>query len=795
MKTEEPDRSNATNQIRDGLFFHAVIQGRDITLQLPKAIQPALLGLPMKSPSFTGRDLQVNEMLSLIRPGGDRQSLTPVYLVAGLGGIGKTELAIQVAHAALSVPGHFPGGALFVDLFGYDSERYLDPGRALIGLLHALGVPEENIPTQSESRSRLFRSILAAYAESGARILLIIDNASSAEQVRPLLPSDGVNVSIVTSRHTLSIGARIHELGVLDPRSAVDLLRKILLVSLGESENRIDVESENAYRLAELCGYLPLALQVCAAMLVDTPRRPVSSLVDSLEAAQSLVDQLSHDDYAVRSVFDLSYARLSESEQRLLGFISFSPGSDIATSAVARLIDASESDTEQLLIDLCKAHLVEQGTAWGRWRLHDLLRLYALERIEGFAGQGDALVRLLDYYLEHSREASELLAGSARGELFSSREIAVEWFDAEHRNLIACVHIAAKYDAIAPYAAEMPHRLARYLDFRRLLTDWKEVMEVSLSLLREADIPEFMANALDNLGMVHRELHQASASIGFHREAIDVARTMSNDEALARYLNNLGTALYSVRDFEGSMAAHAEAAELFLAQGNSLGFARATDNAANSLRDIGRPEEALVRHASAVSKFRESGAMQSEAVALSHMGSTLQDLSRLREAAAAHREAIRIFRQLDLPNLAAHTLINLSHTLRQDGDLETARVAASDALELHIATADPVGQARVLIQLGLIHTDLGMNDQAVLDLEESLQILSNFSGLIDVGNALANLGRVHALSGRFSEAVANLKDAAAVFELHNATTDVAMVRELISALSLTIGADERSQDG
>ncbi|MFJ6786722.1 ATP-binding protein [Streptomyces angustmyceticus] len=786
---ERSNERGVSNQIHDGLFFHAVIQGRDITLQLPRAIQPALLGLPAKSPSFAGRDSQVREILHGLRPDRDSSQPTPTLLLSGLGGVGKTETAIQVAHQARIEPGWFPGGLLFIDLFGYDDERYLSSGIALTSLLHALGVHKEQIPDSTEDKSRLFRSILTAYAEGENRVLLVIDNASSAQQVEPLMPSDGTNLAIVTSRHTLNIKARIYELSGLDADSAVDVLRKVLRVALGEDENRVDSEISSAYHLAALCGYLPLALQICGAILVDTPRRPISSLADSLQKSQSLIDGLRREDHEIRSVFDLSYSRLSESEKQILGFASFSPGSDISTEAAARLIDRPAVDAEQMLISLSRAHLVEQGSAWGRWRLHDLVRHYALEKVEEFPGQESALIRLLDHYLEYSREGAALLGGSRQGELFTSRENALEWFDAEYQNLIACVQITAKQAELSGYAIEIPHRLARYMDARRLLDEWKEVMESSFRLLQGTEHEELKANALNSLGMVCRELYQIDSSIAFHREAVEVARSMGDRETLARYLNNFGNALSAARDFTGALEAHSGAATLFLDQGDTSGFARATDNSAIALREIGRPEDAVTLHQVAISKFREFGATESAARTLSHMGCTLQDLGRTDEAMAAHREAVAAFKELGLLNLVAHGLVNLSNSLRDGGDLDGALAASSEALELLASTEDAVGRARALNQLGLVRTDLGFIDQAICIFEESLRLLSDFEGLIDVGYALANLGRAHGIAERPSEALHYFEKAAKIFMEKNAATDFLSVQQIISVLSLAIVED------
>lgn len=179
----EPGRPVA-NHISGGVFFHAVLQGRDITVQLPPQTAPALSGLPPASSAFAGRDEQVEELLGMLARGRPQQAVV-VAAIAGLGGIGKTELVVQTASRALKQPGWFPGGVLFVDMFGYDQERRLTPERALVGLLRALGVDKEQIPSDVQDLSRLYRSALAALAQAGSRVLVVIDNASSTDQVRP----------------------------------------------------------------------------------------------------------------------------------------------------------------------------------------------------------------------------------------------------------------------------------------------------------------------------------------------------------------------------------------------------------------------------------------------------------------------------------------------------------------------------------------------------------------------------------------------------------------------------------
>ncbi|MFE0699864.1 tetratricopeptide repeat protein [Streptomyces sp. NPDC058872] len=618
----------------------------------------------------------------------------------------------------------------------------------------------------------------------------MIDNASSAAQVKPLLPSDGSSVGIVTSRNLLDVGARVHRVAPLDAIPAVDVLRAVLEVSLGAPDERIDEELASAYELARICGYLPLALRICAAMLVDTPRRPVSSLVKSLQEGSNLIDRLSREEEGVRAVFDLSFERLTETQKTLLGFISFTPGFDISTAAAARLIEVTADAAEELLIEMSRAHLVEQGAEWGRWRLHDLVRRYALEAVADLPGQEDALMRVLTYYTDHSRHASLALGGDLSSELFSSRDAALSWFDTEYENLISGVNLTAEHEGLRWFAVEVPHRLARYLDARRLYSEWRDMMTISLRLLQGESNQEFEANAMNSLGMAYRELHEIEEAVRFHREAISIARQIDDDEMLARYLNNAGNALLEAHDLRGAFEAHSESATLYLTLRDNLGFARATDNAASALRELGRPSEALVMHQEAIAKFREFGAHGSEAVSLTLLGSTLHDLGRYGEAVEAHRKSVQLLLAQGRSGDASKALNNLSNALRGIGDIEASAAACRESLKLCSLNEDRFGEAQALNQLGLLYTDEGKFTQAIDSFEEGIRILSGFEGLILSACMWANLGRTYGMMGDVRAAIEKFSKASALFSRLNAAGDAYAVQQIIDALSSGLAGED-----
>jgi hypothetical protein len=306
------------NTVSDGIFFSAVVQGRDITVKLPLEIPLALSGLPSGTPAFTGRAAELHTLLNVLAPragsadagralGASRVPTVAVAAVGGLAGICKTELAIQAARAALDRQ-WFPGGVLFVDLFGYDPVRNVDPGRALEGFLRALAIPDDYIPPETQDRARLYGSVLAAYARAERRILVVIDNAATHEQARSLLPTEPSGAAIVTSRHTLGmLGARLVDLDILTPKNAADMLDSVLRIARPDDRRVTDHPAVSAC-IAELCKGLPLAMRIIAALLGENPRRPLAEMAADLDDERTRLDELSYDDTAVRAAFDLSPA-------------------------------------------------------------------------------------------------------------------------------------------------------------------------------------------------------------------------------------------------------------------------------------------------------------------------------------------------------------------------------------------------------------------------------------------------------------------------------------------------------
>ena len=513
------------NEITEGIFFSTVVQGRDITVQLAPEVFPALSGLPACTPGFTGRDADLDTLIHALAPSVSGSSpSTPgqsvtVVSVNGLPGIGKTELAVQAARTVLG-RGWFPGGVLFVDMLGYDPRGRLTSDQALEGFLRALGIAGEHIPPQAQDRARLYASVLAAYASKGQRILVVIDNASTREQATPLLPGDGTNAAIVTSRDRLCmLKARQLSLDVLAPEAAIAMMDRVLRVTRPD-DTRVRDHPGDAACVADLCGRLPLALQITGALLADDPARPLLAMAADLSDAGSRLDELRYADVAVATAFDLSYRRLDPELARLFRLLPVNPGPHVSVYAAAALCDVNPATARRRLEALARAHLIEHAGEYGRWRMHDLVRLYADQHGHTHAvndKREEAFTRLVGHYLATTRAATTHLDPRVTipaGWRFPDRDRALEWLDLEYPNLIAAIH-AADLVSHPAIARDLPLAMWKFLLWRRHFNDWIDLSTVA-------------RDAASHLGDQHGE---------------------------AMALNSLGIALQGVRRFEDAIAA------------------------------------------------------------------------------------------------------------------------------------------------------------------------------------------------------------------------------------------------
>ncbi|WP_181796739.1 AfsR/SARP family transcriptional regulator, partial [Streptomyces sp. WELS2] len=398
--------------------------------------------LPAGIPDFTGRAAFVEELRDLLVSG--QGGVMAVSSLTGIGGVGKTALAVQVAHQASDA---FPDGQLYVDLRGA-SPHPAEPASVLGSFLRALGTPDPAIPDSAEERAALYRSLLR-----GRRTLVVLDNARDAAQVRPLLPGTPGSAALVTSRVRMLdlAGARLVDLDIMSPQEGLALFARIV------GEERVAAEPEAAREVIEACGRLPLAIRIAASRLAARRRWTVSVLAAKLADERRRLDELRAGDLAVKATFELGYGQLEPAQARAFRLLGLADGPDISLAAAATLLDLPAEDAEDLLESLVDTSLLESA-APGRYHFHDLVRLYAracAERDEPPGEREAALSRLLDFHLATATRAYaaerpgdrlvEHLHDPGRpGLSFTGPREAQDWLYAEAGPLLSVVRRSAR---------------------------------------------------------------------------------------------------------------------------------------------------------------------------------------------------------------------------------------------------------------------------------------------------------------------------------------------------------------
>ncbi len=422
----------------------------------PSAVPVRPAQLPATVPDFTGRAGFVDELCGILASAsGAEGRVMAVSALSGIGGVGKTTLAVHVAHQARAA---FPDGQLYVDLQGAGA-RAAEPETVLGAFLRALGTDDDSIPDSLEERAALYRSVL-----DGRRVLVLLDNARDAAQVRPLLPGSAGCAALVTSRVRMVdlAGAHLVDLDVMSPEEALQLFTRIV------GEERVAAERKAALDLVAACGFLPLAIRIAASRLAARRTWTVSVLAGKLADERRRLDELQAGDLAVKATFELGYGQLEPDQARAFRLLGLADGPDISLAAAAALLDLPPEDTEDLLESLVDTSLLESA-APGRYRYHDLVRLYAracAERDEqppavgapptpfGQWGREAALSRLLDFYLATAagvyaierpgdRLVDHLEPTEYPGLAFSEASAALDWLYSEAAQLLACVRQSA----------------------------------------------------------------------------------------------------------------------------------------------------------------------------------------------------------------------------------------------------------------------------------------------------------------------------------------------------------------
>jgi tetratricopeptide (TPR) repeat protein/DNA-binding XRE family transcriptional regulator len=655
--------------------------------------------LPAMARHFAGRAEELQELDALLGLRAGQADRAMVIAVTGTAGVGKTTLAVHWAHEAAD---RFPDGQLFVNLRGFDlSSTPANPEEVIRGFLAGLQVPSAQVPSSPAAQAGLYRSLTAQRA-----MLVVLDNARDADQVRPLLPGGRSCLVVVTSRSELpglAVAESAHpiSLDVLSPADA----RELLADRMGAE--RLASQPQAADELVRLCARLPLALAIAASRAAARPQLSLAMLADQIRDAQARLDSLGTGDAAtsLRAVFSWSYDLLRSPAARMFRLLGLHPGPDISVPAATSLAGLPMGDAAALLAELSGAHLIEERVP-GRYAFHDLMRSYAAEQAmvaDDAQRRQDAVERVLDHYL-HTAHAAELLLypardpitvlphrPSVRPEPLTDHAAALAWFTAEHQTLLAaCAHAASQ--GLDRHAWQLPWTMVHFLDMTGRWNELATIQQRGITAAQRLADLEGQANAHCDLGRalvrlgrlddadaqlrtalslqeqagcesararLHLDLAQVAGRRGRHHEALaedrlalDLYRAIGALPGQARALNNIGWTHAALDDFERAVKCCAEALELNRSLGHRLGEAANLDSLGYAYLGLGRYREAEVCCRSAEELFLALGDRYNRAVTLIHLGDAHRGNGHVADARAAWRQALAIMDDLRHPEAA-----------------------------------------------------------------------------------------------------------------------------------------------
>ena len=778
--------------------------------QLPAAVQ-----------HFIGRQTEVNELTRLLDETSAAAGTVVISAIDGMAGIGKTALAVHTAHRLAE---KFPDGQLFLDLRGYtQGQQPRAASEALDWLLRGLGVSPARIPKDSEQATALYRERLA-----DTRTLIVLDNAATEAQVRPLLPGGGSCLVLITSRRRLRglDDARTLSLDLLSAPDAVALLRAVA------GPERIPADDPRLGEVAELCGHLPLALRIAGALLRHRPAWPLEHLAGLLRDPHRRVPALADGDRDLATVFDLSYTGLDEQHRRLWRRLGLVPGSDLDAYAAASLVEVDPAAAAALLEDLVDHNLLIEYSP-GRYRLHDLMRDHArnLAATDPEAERVSALDRLLHYYAFAAQSASIPIAryprpapeGPAPAHLpaWPDPEAARAWLRVERGNLEAAYsharalnldeHALALAAGLAvllrsdgPFAraldlyraaAETAERLGRTAAHAMALTDLGilrrlagdlagsgETLQQALEIYRAIGHQLGETTALTELGIVERVTGDLAMAGAAFAQAVDIYRAIGHRSGEATALTDLGIVRRQTGDLVGSAETLTQALEIYRAIGHRSGEATTLTDLGFVQQTLGNLAGAADSHARAVEIARETGHRHGEGLALTRLGAVLRLAGNLVGAGEALRQGLEIYREVGHRSGEAYALSELGVVQQLIGDLAGAVDAQTRALEIYRAIGHRGNEASVLNRYAAVIAASGDRPRAFELYQQALAMNRELNKPDDEAISLEGIAEHHLATGDRAQGAAYLGQALEVYQRLGMERDVHRVQERLDGL-------------
>jgi DNA-binding SARP family transcriptional activator/tetratricopeptide (TPR) repeat protein len=735
--------------------LHQRILGGDTELAVPSPAQrPHRAAAPDTTPpgpaEFVGRSAELAQLTS------EHGSRPWIAVIEGMPGVGKTALAVRTARL---VSGRYPDGTLYLDL---DPGKPLEPAEALHRLLRMLGLPASQIPDTIGERAALWRAQLTR-----RRMVVILDNAALPDQIRPLLPTLGECLILITSRRRLAgIGSGpALILDVLDPDDAVILFARIA------GQDRLG-DGSAVTEAVRLCGWLPLAIQLTASRVARDPALSLASLVE--EMSQSAV-QLGGTGPAcpeVTAAFDLSYQALEPDHQRMLRRLGASPCTEVSLQAAAALDGGTLATAEKALGVLLDCHLLTQAPH-GQFRFHDLIREYAAVRAardDSEAERRQAVTRLLDYYLWAADRADRVLHPFRRrasvpavshppAELaLGTREDAASWLASESRSLLTATAFAGRHEW-KPGCTDLAWLLAEWLDDSACWDEAIVAHRAALQAARELADPARIARAAVPLSMVYQKIGQHNEARRLAEEAAATCRSLDDPGGEADALDQLGLAHLLTTQWREALAYFGEARALYGDAGDQRGIAAALGHAGIACWHLGHYHEAADHQRGSLELYREVGDRRGEAKAFNNLGNMHAFQGFHRDALDAYQRSLDIFEEIGGPQNSAILCHNIGTVHRYKGSLDEALAACRRALGIYRSLGDRPDEADVLNDIGAIYQSGALSDQALTHHQQARVIAEEIGNVYQQLIALRGIADAHRSTGQYDQALDDYNNA------------------------------------
>jgi tetratricopeptide (TPR) repeat protein/transcriptional regulator with XRE-family HTH domain len=719
--------------------------------------------LPRDVAAFTGRLAELDRLATSAAIAG---GVVGIHAIGGMAGVGKTAFAVHAAHRLAD---RFPHGQVFLPLHGYTPGRSpVDPADALATLLLTTGIPPAQVPPVLEARAAMWRDRTA-----GQPLLLVLDDAASSEQVRPLLPGTGGSLVLVTSRrHLPDLDAvTAISLDTLPPGEAA-----LLLVRLAARPG-LRPGDPAVTKIIRLCGYLPLAVGMVARQLRHHPAWSAEGRAEELAAARDRLELMEGENLSVAAAFDLSYANLTPDQQRLFRRLGLFPGTDIDAYA-ATALDGSDLPVARRGLEALYDQYLLSEPAQGRYRPHDLIREHARTLAARCDPQGDrdaATARLLDYYQHTAAVANVHIARRTRPgpaadgsmpaavPVLAGQQQALAWARAERGSLLACLDYAAGTGSRARVIA----LTAGLSGLLQADGPWPDAIRRHMAAIQSAQQlgdQAGRANALNHLGRLQQMTGDYPAAMQSQKEALGIYRDLGLPLGAAHALTDLGNVIYFAGDFPAAVTAHQEALGLFRDLGERLGEADVLTFLGIVLRMTGDHPASVRALGESLGICRDLGDRFGQAQALQFLGMTLRMTGDYPGSARALEEALGIYRDYGNRPGRAQALNFLGSARRLMGEYPAAGRALDEALVIYRDIGDRRGAALALDEQGTLHRVRGELQQARERYQQSLELAREIDSFWKEGQALAGLGRCAVAAEEAVEAEALLRQALEIFQ-------------------------------